>query len=177
MKHLEEEPLIWRASECDVLYRGTRCSLGVDAISSITFLREGDFLVHWVWCVYVGVLCCVQLFATPWTIAHQAPLSMGFPRQEYWNRLPFSFPGNLPNPGIKPTSPASAGRFFITKPTEKSKQRDCAWEKQRLENKNMYLHQFANPCDFSLVMLNSPDIGYRRHILNWGRIGNCQWVS
>ena len=43
--------------------------------------------------------------ATPWTIAYQGPLSMGFPRQEYWSRLPFPSPGDLPNPGIKPGSP------------------------------------------------------------------------
>ena len=43
---------------------------------------------------------------TPWTVACQAPLSMGFPRQEYWSRLPFPSPGNLPDPGTKPTSPA-----------------------------------------------------------------------
>ena len=43
-------------------------------------------------------------FATPWTIAHQAPLSMGFPRQEYWSELPFPPPGDLPHPGIKPAS-------------------------------------------------------------------------
>ena len=48
----------------------------------------------------------VQLFATPWTVAHQAPLSMGFSRQEYWNGLPCLPPGDLPNPGIKPASPA-----------------------------------------------------------------------
>ena len=46
----------------------------------------------------------VQLFATPWTVAHQAPLSMGFSRQEYWSRLPFSSPGDLPDPGIEPMS-------------------------------------------------------------------------
>ena len=45
-------------------------------------------------------------FATPWTGAHQAPLSMEFPRQEYWTGLPFSSPGDLPDPGIKPVSPA-----------------------------------------------------------------------
>jgi len=44
----------------------------------------------------------VQLFATTWTVAHQAPLSMGFFRQEYWNGLPFPSSGNLPNPGIEP---------------------------------------------------------------------------
>ena len=54
----------------------------------------------------------VQLFETPWTVAHQAPLSMGFPRQEYWSGLPFSSPGDLPDSGIKPASPALAGRFF-----------------------------------------------------------------
>ena len=53
-------------------------------------------------------------FATPWTIARQAPLFMGFPKQEYWNGLPFPSPGGLPNPGIKPTSPALTDRFFTT---------------------------------------------------------------
>ena len=51
-------------------------------------------------------LTCVQLYATPWTVAHQAPQSMGFPRQEYWSGLPFRPPGDLPDPGIEPESPA-----------------------------------------------------------------------
>ena len=54
----------------------------------------------------VKSLSCVRLFATPWTVAHQAPLSMGFSRQEYWNGLPFLSPGDLPDPGIEPESPA-----------------------------------------------------------------------
>ena len=65
----------------------------------------------------VLVLSSVQLFGTPWTVASQAPLSMGFSRQEYWSALPFPTPGQLPYPAIKPasfTSPASAGRFIIT---------------------------------------------------------------
>ena len=49
---------------------------------------------------------CVQFFATPWIVAHQAPLSKGFSKQEYWNGLPFSSPGDLHNPEIKPGSPA-----------------------------------------------------------------------
>ena len=56
----------------------------------------------------------------PWSVAHQALQSMKFSRQEYWNRLPFSTPGDLPDPGTEPTSfasPASAGRFFITRAT------------------------------------------------------------
>jgi len=47
-------------------------------------------------------------FATPWTVAHQVPLSMGFSRQEYWGGLPFPSPGDLPDPGIEPMSPALA---------------------------------------------------------------------
>ena len=52
-------------------------------------------------------------------IAHQSPLSMGFPRQEYWSELPFPPPGHLPDPGIKPKSPALAGRIFTTAPPGK----------------------------------------------------------
>ena len=59
-------------------------------------------------------------FATPWTVSLQVPLSMGFPRQEYWSGLPFSSPGDLPDPRIKPTSPALAGRLFITVPPGKT---------------------------------------------------------
>ena len=65
----------------------------------------------WV-CVCLCVLSRVWVFATPWTVAHQAPLSMGFPRQEYWSGLLFLTPGEVPDPGIKPASPALAGRFF-----------------------------------------------------------------
>ena len=49
-----------------------------------------------------------QLFVTPWTVAHQAPLSMGFSRKEYWSGLPCASPGVLPDPGIKPKSPSSS---------------------------------------------------------------------
>ena len=52
--------------------------------------------------------------ATPWTVAYQAPLSLGFYRQKYWSRLPFPSPEDLPDPGIKPVSPALAGGFFTT---------------------------------------------------------------
>ena len=59
----------------------------------------------------------VQLFVTPGTVAHQAPLSMGFPRQEYWSGLPFPPPEDLLDPGIEPTSPALASVFFTTEPS------------------------------------------------------------
>ena len=57
--------------------------------------------------------------ATLWTIDPQAPLSMGFPRQEYWSGLPFPPPGDLPDPRIETASPALAGRFFTTEPSGK----------------------------------------------------------
>ena len=62
----------------------------------------------------------VQLFVTLWTVAFQAPLSMGFSRQECWSGLPCPPPGDLPDPGMEPTSPVSpelAGRFIITSAT------------------------------------------------------------
>ena len=69
----------------------------------------------------------VRLFATPWAVARQALLSMGFPRQEYWSGLPFHPPGDVPDPGTEPTSPALAGRFFTTSATwETGSQREPA---------------------------------------------------
>ena len=56
--------------------------------------------------VKVTSLSRVRLFVTPWTVAHQAPPSVEFSRQEYWSGLPFPSPGDLPNPGIEPGSPA-----------------------------------------------------------------------
>ena len=86
-------------------------------------------------CVYTQSLSHVQLFAAPWTVAHQAPLSTGFSRQGYWSGLPLPTPGNLPNPVIEPASLASPdleGGFFTTSAT---------WEAQSLFNGHalMYL--------------------------------------
>ena len=79
--------------------------------------------------VYITVCVCVQawaqslsrvrLFVTPWIIACQAPLSMGFPREEYWSGLPFHSPGDLLDPGIESVSPALVGKFFTTAPPGK----------------------------------------------------------
>ena len=79
-------------------------------------------------CVCVKLLSRVHLFVTPWTADSQAPLSMGFSREEYWTGLPCPPPGDLPDRGIEtksPMSPALAGGFFTTSAT---------WEAQR-ENK------------------------------------------
>ena len=61
-------------------------------------------------CAYM--LSCVQLFETQWNAAHQAPLSMGFSRQEYWSRLPFPSPGHLPDPAIESASPIDTATSF-----------------------------------------------------------------
>ena len=95
----------------------------------------GDGPSIWVciWCIlswfgwsdgFKGRMCaqslsCVRLFATPRTVAHQVPLSMEFYRQEYYSKLPFPTPGDLPDPGIKSTSHAVTHRFFTTEPPEK----------------------------------------------------------
>ena len=61
----------------------------------------------------------VRLFATPWTVAYQAPPSLGFSRQEYWSGLPFPSPGYLPNPGIEPGSPVLQADALPSEPPGK----------------------------------------------------------
>ena len=83
-------------------------------------------------------LCCavlshVRLSATPWTVAHQAPLSTGFPRQEYWSTLSFPSPGDLPNPGIEHTFPALAGGFFTIEPPGKPDANNIALKYQSVK--------------------------------------------
>jgi len=73
-------------------------------------------------CVCAQLLSHVQLFCDTWIVAFKAHLSMGFHRQEYWNGLPFPSPGDLPHPGIEPSSPAYpalVGRFFTIEPPGK----------------------------------------------------------
>ena len=79
----------------------------------VTFIL---LLCPFVCCCYCWVVC--NSFVTPWAIAHQATLSMGFPRQEYWSGVPCLSPGDLPDPRIEPVCPALAGGFFTTEPPE-----------------------------------------------------------
>ena len=98
----------------------------------------------------LGAQSCLT-FVTPWTVAFQDPLSMGFFRQEYWSGLPFPSAGDLPDPGIKPeslTSPALAGRFFTTRAT---------WE--ALPDPHSYLRKSQRKGvaqDWSLVTVGIP---------------------
>ena len=93
-----------------------------EIFSLLTCMRQTRWNVSFVTFGQMCVLSCVQLFVTPWIVACQAPLSMGFSRQEYRTRFPFPPPGDLPDPGIKPASPVSpalTGRFFTTEPSGK----------------------------------------------------------
>ena len=73
-------------------------------------------LHYWVIIYLFYSLSCIQLFVTPWIVAGMAPLSLGFPKQEYWSRLLLPSPEDLPHPGIEPMSPALAGGFFTAEP-------------------------------------------------------------
>ena len=93
---------------------------GMLVLGKIIICSFLSMLVHWVFrvCVCRGHACVFCLFAILWAVANQAPLSIGFSRQEYWSGLPFP-PPDLPNPEIEhtsasPVSPALAGKFFIT---------------------------------------------------------------
>ena len=78
-------------------------------------------------------------FVTLWTVARQAPLSMGFSRQEYWSGLPFPTPGDLPDPGIEPVSPVLAGRFLTTgrpgKDSTHNSTHTCSWQSTMSDNR------------------------------------------
>ena len=98
----------------------------------------------------------VQLFATLWTVAHQAPLSMGFSCHDYWCGLLFPPPGDLPNTGIEPLSlmsPALAGRFFTTSAT---------WEAQLLLLTPIIITERMSECKLSLQIKNlHPDLNIK----------------
>ena len=89
--------------------------------------REEEWTSVWWSCIrrklkaYVSLSVTSDSSTTPQTVAHQAPLSVGFPRQEYWSGLPCRFPGNLPNPGIEPRSPTLRADSLPAEPQGKPK--------------------------------------------------------
>ena len=80
-------------------------------------LDSGHFCHHW--SEWVKSFSRVWLFATPWTVAYKAPLSMEFSRQEYWSGFPLPSPGDLPNPGIEPGSPSLQADALSSEPQRK----------------------------------------------------------
>ena len=92
----------------------TLFGFGLLLLCEVLLCTHGGLVVVVVW-----FLSRIQLFASPWTAVCQSPLSIGFPRQEYWSGLPFPSPGNLPDPGIKPVSSSLQEDFFTTEPLGK----------------------------------------------------------
>ena len=114
----------------NVLFLNFLFYIGVQPINNMiaSDARQSNSTIHNVVVIGVQPLSHAQLFVTLWTVVRQAPLSMGFSRQEYGGGLPFPPPGDLPNPRIKLASllsPALAGRFFTTRAT---------WEAQGYTN-------------------------------------------
>ena len=115
---MDESP--WGCKESDVTFTFTVLFFSfLPPINCYYLLLDGQFMMG-LCCYYCLVSkLCPTLCDPPWTVAHQAPLSTGFPRQEYWNGLPFPSLGHLLDPGMEPMSPALAGRFFTTEPSGK----------------------------------------------------------
>ena len=90
------QTLFWHLKSCKIWLH----------VSKICFSLPQVFIILVKW------LSCVRLFAIPWTVGYQLPPSMEFSRQEYWGELPFLSPGDLPNPGIEPRSPALSFTWF-----------------------------------------------------------------
>ena len=126
--------------------------------------------------VHTRVLSHVWLFVTLWTEARKASLSMGFSRQEYWGGLPGPPPGDLPDPGIKPTSPASpvsAGRYFTSKPPEKPLDISIKAQIITTSVKNLPAMQetrvrsVIHACNFQLLLIHTSPLPF--FIICWGR--------
>ena len=100
---------------------------------------------------------CLTL-VIPWTVAHQAPLSMVFPRQEYWSGLPFPSPGNFPNPGIKPRSPALLADSLLSevtgKPLVRTKILSFHFLSQQLGSQDHFLCSNARSFCLPLLLTN-----------------------
>ena len=145
----------------------------------------------WKW----TLLSSVRLFATPWTVAHQAPLSMGFSRPEYWSGLPFPSPGDLPNSGIEPRSPTWQADSLPAEPPGKPKNTGVASlsllqgifptqeSNQGLLHCRWILYQLSyqeNPRPPLINLQNEDAVTYRRAMFwrTWNGIlyGNTHWA-
>ena len=137
------------AQSCPTLCNPMDCSLPGFSVHMIFQARIVEWVVisflsknyKYTWPEYICTMCvcmrvhscsCIRLFVTQLTIAHQAPLSIEFSRQEYWSGLPSATPGNLPNPGIEPSSPALQKDSLLSDPPGK------------LEESKLYIIQLYN---------------------------------
>ena len=133
---VSERPVLWGCYCSTAFLVWPLCAIPLDLWIFFPHVINTDFLVKYFKkfvmnsnpiyiCMYRYVCTCVCVctvvsdFVTLWTVAHQAPLSMEFSRQECWSQLPFPTPGDLPDPGVEPKSPALAGGFCTTEPPGK----------------------------------------------------------
>ena len=91
----------------------------------LLYLTSIDCIYRLLCSIWVKSLSRVQLFATPWIVAYQPALSIGFSRQEYWSGLPFPSPGDLPEPGIEPGSPTLQADVLPSEPPRKHVPFNC----------------------------------------------------
>ena len=116
--------------------------LSISLWTEICYTLKDQSLENGLLCIFQAIgnilyFSLIQVFATPWAVALQAPLSVGFSRQEYWSGLTFPSPGDLPHPGIEPmslVSPALVGEFFTTGATDIKTVR-CAHSETKLVGK------------------------------------------
>ena len=119
-------------------------------------------------CVFVpSCFTCIRLFAAPWTVARQAPLFMGFSRQDYWNAEPFPSPGDPPDPGIKVQSPASPADFLQSESPGKPII-ICKCTQVYLKCLLIFTHHWVN---YILLGFKVPGIP---HLLSFSAAGLCQ---
>ena len=149
---------------------------GLEKVSFHSNPKEGE--------VKEKMLSRVRLFATPWTVAYQAPPSMGFSRQECWSGLPFPSPGDLPDPGIKPGSPVLQADALPSEPPgkvpKKGNAKECSnyhtiglishTSKVMLKILHTRLQQYVN-CEL-------PDVqsGFRKGRRTRDQIANIRWI-
>ena len=107
------------------------------------------FVSSYLWVRVCYSLSHVLLFATPWTVSHQAPLSMKFSRKEYWSELPFPSPGDLPDPGIKLWSPALQGETLWSEPLGKQENNSSVQFSCSVMSDSLWPHELQHarpPC-------------------------------
>ena len=141
----------------------------------MNYLLENAVIVFWMEIITFFFFCSlqvllflhaqslshVQLFVTPRTVAYHAPLSMGFSRQEYWSRWPFSPPGDLPNPGTEPVSPVLTGGFFTAEPPGKPYSHPSPHQRQGF----VMVEQNGLECACKCVPCTPAEISYIRYLL------------
>ena len=155
MKKVKQSIWYLRKNKCMLLYQ-----IVTDFAWDKTRNIYLGYIMGWV-CAVLSCFSHVWLFATLWTVAGQAPLSMGFSRQEYWSGLPRPPPGDLPDPGFEHaslTTPALAGRFFTTSAT---------WEAPTGSE--------GHPCPFEVRRIQTSSFDKEKTVKDLGKEGKHRW--